>query len=255
MKNSDQRKNHDKGLYDLNADLRFGRVTSSMVFNLMGFDSTRKKPGAPFYSYVEDKRLERWLGIGLDVETYSRPASWGSIMERYVFERKIMGFDYFHVAAETRSHPKISGWVGTPDLIAETKVGDIKCYYPKNFAHTAKAIILAKEAGPEMLKRLAPQEYWQLLSNCAITGLPNAELFLFLPKEDEVDDIRDFVANIDDADQWKYRWIFESELREIPHLPNNSQADSLYSYEFVAPPEDLAFLTARVGMALELINL
>jgi len=149
-------------------------------------------------------------------------------------------------------HPTIKGWSGSKDLIVPgLKVSDIKCYEPKNFALYTD-VILKKNI--ELIKLEFPKEYWQLVSNAIINNVDSAEAITFMPYESELEEVRQMAENYDGPDQWKYRFIAESDKSSLPYLPNGGYYKNLNIFEFVVPQEDKEFLTNRVLKAIELLN-
>lgn len=227
---------------------RVGNFTSSEIHRLCTFDRSGKKEGAPFHTYVEEKQREKRLGRSISTNASSRDTAWGNFIEIRVFE--LLGFEYKIKSDETFRHPTIEGWTGSPDLIVPNeKVSDIKCYAPNNFSKYAD-VLLTKDI--ELLKKENAKEYWQLVSNAIINQVPKAEAILYAPYISEQQEIIEMVENYDGADQYKYRFIAESEWYELPFIPDNSYYKNLIKFEFEVPKEDIEFLTERVQLAIKL---
>jgi hypothetical protein len=219
--------------------------TSSKIFHLT-------KPGkgengfcATALSYIEEKNLERKLGRSIDTGAYSRDMAWGVFLEKRVFDKLEYGYEL--VSNKTVMHPSIKYWSGSTDLIFPLKkIGEIKCYQPKNFAKYTD-VLLQKDI--ELLKTEFPQEYWQMVSNSIINKVPNAEAISYMPYQSELPEIREMAEYLDSPDQWKYRFIAESEDSSLAYLPDNGYYKNLNRFEFEVPQEDKDFLTERVLLA------
>jgi hypothetical protein len=214
---------------------RVGNFTSSQIFRLMGTPAVSK-------TYISEKNIERQMGRSLEVEVYSKDMAWGSFLEQRVLN--LIGLEYQLSSSETDVHPEISYWSGSKDLIvAGVKVSEIKCYQPKNFAKYTNAL-LTKDL--ELIKDEFPKEYWQAVSNAILNKVPNAEAITYMPYESELEEIREMASNYDGADQWKYRFIAESDKSSLAYLPDGGFFKNLNLFEFEVPKEDKELLTKKV---------
>lgn len=227
---------------------RIGSFTSSQIYRLCGGQKTNKVL-KPFGTYVNEKVHEVKLGRSLDTGAYSQSIGWGELIEKYVFDYKL-GHEYILESKETNVHPKFNGWAGSKDVkVPGVKISDIKCYYPKNFAAYAD-VLLSNDI--EQLKSEYTKEYWQLVSNALIEGVNKAEAILYMPYRSELEDIRNYAADYDGHDQWRYRFIFESDDYQLPFLDDDSKFyTDLIKFEFELPQEDVEFLTNRVKLAID----
>jgi hypothetical protein len=212
------------------------------------------EPGAPFFSYVEEKRAERRLGRSIDLGGGGKSAAWGKLMEMYVFS-EIIGLHYTHAGKVTHLHPTHDCWAGSADLIAEgDKVGDIKCYEPKNFVKLADVLMRQDR---EFFKSEFPKEYWQLVSNASIHQVKRAESILFMPFKSRLEDIRRWMDTdkAQQTDAWRYRFIFDGEDESLPYIPDgNEYYNELVTFEFEIPQDDFDALESRVMLANEYLN-
>lgn len=287
----------------MNSSLRVAKVTSSDIFSLTSWGdrkmtedelrihkeefpgskkTTTKDVGAPFYTYVEKKRRERFYRRKGDTRVETFPMQWGKLCELYVHfvelsERGIMEYVYqtdvvsSDGGASTLTHPEIPEWVGTPDEDnkEEKVVADIKCpqsdltHYDLisslyNIEDQSKTNIDGNEAIKLIRENAKDGEkfYWQLVSNACIMGYDKAELIVYLPKLSSIFNIKRF----NDGEDSRYplavpfdriKWKDED---EIFHLPDESLIDELNFIRFDIPQEDKDFLTERVKKAIELIN-
>lgn len=230
-------------------EARIGNFTSSEIWRLMSNDRSGKNPGKPFFEYIQEKKYERKLKRCITNDAYSRDMAWGKFLEKRVFD--MLGIEYSIISEETTVHPKFECWSGSSDLLAEAKVGDIKCYGLKNFAAYYEALELRSI---EVLKTEFKKEYWQLVSNAEINGVPNAEAILYAPYSWEMKDIRGMAAEYDEVDAWKYRFIYESADHELSVLPDECEYKNLITFEFEVPVEDKDSLIERVKQAKELLE-
>lgn len=213
--------------------------------------------GAPFKSYVSEKKRERNLGRSLSLNKGNRSTAWGELIEWYVMS-KYIGLNYQHYGKTTTIHPRVDywDWAGSPDLVQTgVKVGDIKCYEPDNFTKLADVLL---QQNIEVFKSEYTAEYWQLVSNACIHDVPRAEMILFMPFKSELEQIREWMDGPDaplEAETWKYKFIFDSPDYELPYVPDDCEEYANFiTFEFEVPIEDKAALEVRVKMAGEMLN-
>ncbi len=228
---------------------RIAHFTSSNIYKLMTKGKGLNGFGAPAISYIEEVNIEKKLNRSIDTDSYSRDMAWGLFLEKRVFD--LVEYGYELQSAVTAEHPTIKYWSGSPDLfMPEKKIGDIKCYQPKNFAKYAEALL---RCDTEYLKENFAKEYWQLVSNAVIFQVPVAEAIVYMPYESELGIIGEMAANYDDkgkGDQWKYRFIAESEKSALAYLPDNGPFfKNLHRFEFEVPKQDKDLLTGQVELA------
>lgn len=204
-------------------------------------------PDTTFNTYVEDKRMETRMQRSLEVEVHTQAMAWGNFMEMFVFS--LIGIEYKITSLTTDVHPTIKRWAGSKDLIVPgKKIADIKCYQPKKFGKYTDALL---EGNVGKIRENFPQEYWQLVSNAIINQVGFAEAITFMPYESELEEIRDMAENYDGSDQWKYRFITESDKSSLPYLPDGGYYKNLNKFEFEIPARDIRILTQRVEMAIK----
>jgi hypothetical protein len=224
---------------------RIGRFTSSKISVLMDKGNVGGSGfSAGALTYINKKANERDLNRSLDLGISARSAQWGLFLEQYVFNG-FVGLEYKILANETKIFNDYLA--GSTDLIVKgVKVSDIKCFEPDKFCRYSK-MILSKNI--DNFKSNFKSEYWQLVSNAIINNVPNAEAIAFMPYEDELEEIKDLAANYDGADQYKYRFISESENHQLPYVPKGSKFKNLNTFEFVVPVEDKELLLERISLA------
>ena len=65
---------------------RAGNFTSSDIHKLTSTGRGIHGFGAPAITYIEEKNIERRMGVSIKQEAYSRPMAWGHLMEAWVFK-------------------------------------------------------------------------------------------------------------------------------------------------------------------------
>lgn len=225
-------------------EARVGAFTSSQIYRLMGSDRVRS-------TYIEEKRIEKRLGRSIELDKYSRPMAWGTLLETRVFD--LLGLEYTPVGNDTVVHPEIPEWAGSADLIAPMlgKISEVKCYEPKKFCQYTDALL---SGDINHLRSDFAEEYWQMVSNAILNGMAYAEAITYMPYQSELQEIRDLAADYPYADPWKYRFIYESQDYELAYLPDGGYYKNLNIFCFEVPGEDIKVLTERVKSAVELLN-
>jgi len=182
----------------------------------------------------------------LDLGKYGQSAAWGLFLEQYVYSH-FAPLEYSIQSQATKSHPTIDYLAGSVDVISQgVKVGDIKCYEPKNFCEIVECF---EKNDIELFKKDFPKEYWQLVSNAMIHGVTRAESIVYMPHEDDLEEIRESAMNYNGDDQWKYRFIYESDKHLLPYVPKDSGYKDINKFEFEIPETDFELLTERLALA------
>ena len=184
-------------------------------------------------------------------------------MELVVYS--LLGLEYKIVSKDTLSHP-VHGeiWAGTPDLkiesAAERLVAEIKCYEKKKFAQYTDFLnkpltdIYTLEDKLTEFAKDWPAEYWQIVSNAHILGMTEGEAIPFMPSLDMAKEVQDMAADYEGPDQWKYRFIYESDPADLNFLPEGGHYKPLNFFRFEIPQADLDLCEERVTMAGALIT-
>jgi len=228
---------------------RNGNFTSSEIHRLCGFDRSGKKPSAIFYSYVNEKHGEIDMNRSIKVQDKSKTSKWGLLMEVVLFNH--LGLNYAMKSQDTIVSDKYEHFSGTPDLISEDKIGEIKCYYPLKFYNLTKCL-LKKDV--ELLKKEFKAEYWQCVSNAILADKKKVELITFMPKYKELIDIiieiteTDFLTR-NGLEEKDFYFILNDDIETLPYLPDDSKMESINRFEFEVPKEDVDFLLERIEMA------
>lgn len=231
---------------------RVGNFTSSNIYKLCSRDKKGKSLGAPALTYIKEKQAEIRLGRSLDTGSYSRPMAWGNFVEQWYFDNEL-GFEFKIFSKQTFAHPTIENWTGSPDFTSNEVIAELKCYEPKNFSSYADAL-LTKDT--EIIKKEHPKEYWQLISNAIILNKPLCEAILFMPNEEQLENIAHAAECYEGGNAWEYRFIYE-EFRKnkwnLPFLPSNSVYEPCVRFKFEPPKQDIEYLTNSVEMAKGLL--
>lgn len=228
--------------------IRNGAFTSSQIYQLMTLDRKGTGWGAPALRYMKQKGWEKKLKRSLDSDLRSKPTSWGTLLESRAYTL-IPSFETRIQSTETLSHPDIEGWVGTPDYTESDLVGDIKCPWTLlSFCQLVDALNLAEKG----LKDEFPQYYWQLVSNSILTGKKFAELTVYCPFLEELEDIRE-LARRQDEDQERYLFINFALDDDLPYLLKEGEYTNLNQIKFEVPEADKVLLTETVKRALTVI--
>lgn len=235
----------------MNNSSRWGKFTSSNVYKLIKI-TAKGEFQAPGITYIEEKAIERKMKSCLDGGAHTQALAWGNFMELVVYS--ILGVQYQISSKETTPHP-IHGkyWSGSKDLFtvnAQTgkmeSIAEIKCYQKKNFALYTDCIL---QKNIELLKKDFPKEYWQIVSNCCIEGVDIGEAITYMPYVSEYEEIKEMAENYDGADAWKYKFIRDLPVEDLPFLPDNGYYKNINKFAFIVPEEDKKLLEDRVILA------
>jgi hypothetical protein len=97
------------------------------------------------------------------------------------------------------------------------------------------------------LKSSYPEYYWQLVSNAILTGKEEAELMIFCPYQDELNEIRLLAKESDD----KFKYIVFADDNELPYLIRGGYYKNVARMRWNVNEEDKAFLTQRIRIAID----
>lgn len=231
---------------------RIGRFTSSQIWKLMTNGRAKDSFGKPALTYIKEKIREQRLGRSVTLDVSAKPTSWGKLVENRVFD--ILGTEYRLCSTDTIVHPQFNWWSGSPDAekhCDKRAVIDIKCPITlTSFCDMVDALTIGID---EFRNETDSGEvyYWQLVSNAILLGVDYAELIIYCPYKNELEEIRQLAANFDGVEQKKFAWIFYSEDEELPYLNEGGYYKNLYTFNIPITEEAKLELTQRVIMAGE----
>lgn len=234
--------------------LRIGNPTSSGIVALTSMNRKGDGPGAPFQTYVDEKNMERKLGRSLDTETNARALVWGKLLEGRVFE-EILGLEYTLNSQETMQHPTIHFWTGSPDGFKYDHgktVVDIKAPITlKSFCQLVDPLYDGMNGIEAMnvvrsTHKDGDKYYWQLVSNSVLSESKFAELIVYVPFQDELDEIKRLADGVAHC-----MWIQFADELELPFIKRGGHYSNRNIIRFEVPEEDKEFLTQRVLLAGE----
>jgi hypothetical protein len=240
---------------------RNGRATSSQIYRI----AKNYKGGKflkPAITYIEEIKMERKLKRSLDGGADSQAIRWGNYMEHRLFQK--LGLEWSMSSKDTIIHkdPKFAPyWSGTPDLMSKTKCGEIKCFQLKHFCQIVDVFNafkngdLTEEETVDILRSQEPEIYWQTLSNAMLMGVSIGEMIIYAPSESEMDEIREDLGDPELLDEpWKYRFIVEQTNDELAVIPDESEYQSINTFEFKIPTADKIHLTKAMIEAIKIIE-
>jgi hypothetical protein len=251
------------------SNVRTGMITSSEIVALTKNGRAAGSFGAPFYTYVEECIAERFFKHKLENERDVPAFSWGKLCEIIVHDA--LPTDYIMQSEITYQHPTIPEFLGTPDgtkyngLKCDT-VTDIKCpltrkgfYNLVKFLYDFDGVNVAKKKkidGDAVMQQIREHSndgekyYWQLVSNACILEAEYAELIVFMPYVEDIEEIKEYNRSLDEP-----FWLVErAKDGELPFIYKESGIENINIIRFKVPQEDKDFLTSRVLAAIELIN-
>lgn len=259
------------------SNVRIGNPTSSEIVDLTKFGTAKGSLGATFFSYVEDCRAERFFKMRLEEETSTFPMDWGKLVENFVHQ--LLPMDYKFQSDDTKQHPKFAGWYGTPDgtkwieklrKLTKTRITDIKCPTTKKAFYTLIAELYnfdgvtvtpkpEKEINFESViatirkkARDGEKFYWQCVSNACIEDVNEAELIVFMPYFEQLEEIKLLNTTLPDGG---YSTVAFRKIEELPFILKETGVNNVNVIPFKIPVADKQFLEMRVRMAMELINM
>lgn len=250
---------------------RAGNYTSSEIVALTTRSKDGKTFGAPGLTYILETNIERKLGRSISDEVNARPMTWGSLLEKRVFD--ILPLDYILSSTETDVHPTIPYWAGSKDGIKHDEgktVIDIKAPFTlKSFCQLVDPLYdgmtgmdainavrngYVDKAGMDHPKHKDGEKfYWQLVSNSVINNTQFAELIIYMPFKSEIDDVRLMAQNVATEDLGKHYFIAMASEDELPYLPDGGYYQNLNIIRFEVPLEDKLKLAKCVQEAGKLL--
>jgi hypothetical protein len=222
--------------------MRQSFFTSSKI-HLLTKEGTKKGTfGKPAITYIEEKYFEHLLGKSLDTDVNTFEIAWGKVIEQYVFDKLPLNWRYEY---DKRYLHLEYNWSGAPDLVSTEAVGDVKCPQYKRFVQLS----LCKSV--EQLKEIAPEYYWQLVSNAILVGVKKASLFVFMPSINEALAIQ---THIEQSELENESSLLMRQIERWPFIPENSLLKPMHEISFEIEQADIDFLTEKVKLAHEYLH-
>lgn len=173
-------------------ELRIARFTSSEIWKLTTEGKKSGEPGKTCLTYIKAKQYEHRLQRRLNGDTFSYSTSWGNFCEIFVNENHLSPSQK-RVSQDFICHPTLEHFGGSPDIVSETTVYDIKCPYTLlSFCDMVECL----SKGIEAFKSEYPEYYWQLISNAILTGKKRIGLIAFVPYESDLINIWSLAENL-----------------------------------------------------------
>lgn len=233
---------------------RNGNFTSSEIVALTTNGKAKDSLGVPFYTYVEEKNMERRLGRCINNEVDARPTSWGNLCEIIVFNK--LGLEYKLISSETLDHPEIECWRGSPDAVKYDDgktVVDIKC--PMTLKSFCQLVDSWAKGGIDAVReghKEGEKYYWQLVSNAIITNSKFAELIVYVPYKSELEIIKEMASSTGELVEYT-KWIFFSNDEQLPYLIEGEHYKNINVMRFEVSGKDKEFLKSRVLAASKML--
>jgi hypothetical protein len=241
-----------------NSANRVARLTSSKIGVLTVNGNGKYGFGSGALSYINQKKIELEIGRGISLPVYKWEMSWGKIWEVWVHWQ--LGNEYELIIDKTTVHPKYPFWSGSEDFkvnIPGGCISELKCYQMQNHYDYTKCL---QSKNIDLFKSKFKDEYWQIVSNSIIHGTKYGEAIAFMPTEENLIEMRELIEGTDyiekhlKDDPWKYRFIYEKSLWDLPFIPSHSDFPSMTKFRFEIPIEDKIYLTERVLKAQKILN-
>lgn len=234
--------------------IRNGNFTSSEVFRLFKPGKAKGSYSVDADSYIEECNRERRLMRSIEIESDARPLLWGKACEPIAFNR--LPLEYTLCSDITIQHPTIPSLVGTPDATTELVLGEVKCpmtltsfcqmvdpWYDKDSKTWYDGLTIEALRGAH---KDGDKFYYQGLSNAILTGKNKAQIIIFVPYEEELEEIRQSIEG-----NPKYYWLWMAEKEQLPYLINGAHYKNVNIIEFDVLPRFVDEFETRVKEAGE----
>jgi hypothetical protein len=237
---------------------RVARLTSSKASLLMVNGTGKYGLGTGAITYIKQRQMELDFGRSINLPVHKEEMRWGKCWEHWLYWQ--LGKEYELIIDRTTIHPKYVFWSGSEDFqlkIEGKGISELKCFYLENFYNYTKCL---QKQDTEIFKKEYASEYWQIVSNCCIHDAKYGEAIAFMPTEENLLEMRKMLdqenyieATLKD-DAWKYRFIFEKDLYDLPFIPSHSDFPSMTKFRFEVPKEDKLALTDKMIKANKYLN-
>ena len=229
--------------------LRVGNITSSEIHRLMKPGKSKGSFSVDADSYIQEINRERRLMRPIEIETDARPLSWGRCVERRVFD--LLPLEYTLCSDQTIQHPTIDYWCGSPDATTEILLAEVKApltltsfcqmvdpWFDKDSNTWYDGLTIEALRGGH---RDGDKFFWQCTSNAILTGKKMAQIAVYVPYEDEIEEIKLLSEGIPE-----FYWIWANEKEKMPYLIRDGHYKNLNLIEWYVMQRDIDALTERV---------
>lgn len=257
--------------------------------NPSGRRTTIDSPGVPFYTYVEECIIERFYKHSLENEMEVKAMAWGKLCEPIVHNLLPNEYILHSEDTEIHPlYPEWRGTPDGTKLITTVVIDGDNSYVeldangnPASNIDTVTDIKcpLTRKAHYNLIKRLyhfdgllavkkrfidgniiiqqirkdskeGEKYYWQLCSNACIMGAKYAELIVFMPYYEDLEDIQLYNSQLPEP----YWLVARAKEGELPYIDRETGIENVNIIRFEVPVCDKEYLTSRVLMAIEEIN-
>lgn len=205
----------------------------------------------PALTYIRNKNWERKSKRSLSTGTNGRACWWGKVAELKAFN--VLPTEYSLSSQITEFHPYIENWCGSKDGLKHDEgltVYDIKCPFALESFFTFCDCTTIEDVREQHAD--GEKYFWQLVSNACITGAKYAELIVYCPYKNELEDIKELASNYTE-DLNKVAWINFAQDEDLPYLERNGDYQNIHIIRFEVSESDKLFLESRVLKAGELL--
>lgn len=233
----------------LDKNKRFGKFTSSEIYQLLSKDTKGIGFGKPAKTYIKEKIMEIEFGRSIDKNVSSREMEWGKLCEDRVFQ--IVDSSYTKMHDVTLQHPNYEFWAGSPDADRQrhNAVSETKCPFTHlSFYNLVKSFEVGGIDEVRKVHAKGEQYYWQCVSNAELLGYNKAELIVYMPYQKELSEIRLESANMG------FPWIGFAVDEDLPYLLNDGKFKNVNILPFDIPANDFEALREVVEIASKLLK-
>ncbi len=238
---------------------RHGNFTSSEISCLLSEGRVKGTWGKPALTYIEEKNIERRLGMCISNDTEARATSWGTFCERMV---ELMLREWYEFSSsETLLHPTIENWAGSRDAMKRDyeTIAEVKCPYTrKAFAQIVQPLYDGLEGMAAMNairdKYSEGEKYYQqIVSNACISGSKYGELIVYMPYQSEIKAIQHAAEKAITEGEGQFYFIASSRPDQLPYIKDGGYYSNLNIIRFEIPLSDKILLENTVKRASELL--
>ena len=237
---------------------RVARLTSSKISVLLVDGKGKYGFGTGAITYLNQKLMELDLGRGITLPVNKWEMNWGKLWEVWVHWQ--LGSEYELIIDKTTINPKMEWHSGSEDFQVKIEGGcisELKCYQLENHYKYSRCL---QKQDTEIFKKDFPAEYWQIISNSLIHNTKFGEAIAFMPTEKNLIEMRQLVEETDyiekhiKDDPFKYRFVVDRDLWDLPFIPSHSDFPSMTKFRFEVPINDKILLTKKLIDANKLLN-